>query len=258
MSSSQLSLWLVTVSLCLLPLPGCAEFAAQQPAAPAGRGGDADPNAAARLVVEQTNAFRRQHRLDPLRVDPKLTDTGLDFARYLARTNRFGHTADGTEPADRATAHGYAYCIIGENIGEYRTPGLDTRQLADELLRGWQNSPEHRKNLLDADITDIGVGIARNDATGSYVGVQLFGLPKSASVAFSLANRTDTPVAYRLGGEAFTLPPSTVRTHQTCGAATLELQTGRPMVRRALRADEHLAVVRGPNGALQLQSDRRE
>jgi hypothetical protein len=174
----------------------------------------------------------------------------------MARNDRFGHTADGQQPADRAVAHGYAFCIIAENIGEFRAPGMDTGALAEQLVRGWQRSPEHRENLLDTDVTDTGAGVARNAATGSYVAVQLFGLPKSASITFSLANRTDGAVAYRIGGDRFTLPPATIRTHETCGAAPLALDGGPPRGRTPVDG-EQLAVVRAPDGTLALQPQAR-
>lgn len=246
---------LVTAALWLAPLSGCAQSVSDPRAGLTQRGG-ADPAAAARLVVEQTNEFRRQEGRRPLSAQPALTETALEFARYMARTGRFGHTADGNEPAGRAVAHGYAYCIVAENIGEYRAAGLGTPELATALQQGWERSPEHRENLLDADVTEIGVGIARNDATGSYLGVQMFGLPKSASIDFTLANRTAAAVGYRLGGDAFTLPPNTVRTHQTCGAATLELDQGPAAQPRPVHAGDHLAIVRASNGALEIQSDR--
>ena len=34
----------------------------------------------------------------------------------MARTGKFSHSADGSEPAARAKRFGYEYCIVAENI----------------------------------------------------------------------------------------------------------------------------------------------
>jgi uncharacterized protein YkwD len=91
----------------------------------------------AQLIIEKTNAFRREQKLAAVEVNPRLAAAAEDFARYMARTNRFGHTADGSRPADRAAKHGYAYCIIAENIAyQYRSQGFTAAELAEALFQG--------------------------------------------------------------------------------------------------------------------------
>src|SRR4051794_29760615 len=75
-----------------------------------------DPEAVARYIVDKTNEFREQEGRPRVAVNARLSETARDFADYMARTGRYGHTADGNQPADRAARHGYEYCVIAENI----------------------------------------------------------------------------------------------------------------------------------------------
>ena len=137
------------------------------------------------------------------------------FAEYLANTDKFSHTADGKEPWDRTTKAGYQHCIILENIAyEYNSAGFTAEALAGDFVRGWENSPGHRKNMLDPDVQDIGVGLARSSRTGRYYAVQDFGRPKSAMITFKVSNRTDTPVTYTIDGQTFTASPGYTITYE--------------------------------------------
>jgi uncharacterized protein YkwD len=42
--------------------------------------------------------------------------TAQYFADYMARTDEYGHHADGRSPMERARRQGYAPCIVSENI----------------------------------------------------------------------------------------------------------------------------------------------
>ncbi|HZY84712.1 MAG TPA: CAP domain-containing protein [Gemmataceae bacterium] len=133
-----------------------------------------------RLVVAYTNEFRREQGRPPLKVNDRLTKAAGYFADYLARTDRFSHSADGKQPSERATQHGYAWSVVAENIGwAYNSGGFSSEELARELVEGWKNSPGHRRNMLDPDVTEIGVAVAYGKWSGRYYGAQEFGRPKS-------------------------------------------------------------------------------
>lgn len=138
----------------------------------------ADVQAARELIVEQTNEFRRQHGVEVVKTAPRLMQTAQDFAQFMAQTNKYGHTADGQQPGQRATEHGYDHCILAENIAyQYNPAGIDTEKLADRFVTGWKNAREHRKNMLDPDVTETGVGVAYSQESGAYFAVQMFGRP---------------------------------------------------------------------------------
>lgn len=169
-------------------------------------------------MIEGSNAFRRSHKLPAVEPNAKLSRAARDFAEYMAKSDRLAHDADGSQPADRAKRHGYDYCMVAENIGyQYRSDGFKSlNQLAAGFVTGWENSPEHRKNMLDREATETGVGLARSAKTGRYYAVQLFGRPASRSLKFSVANESSRSVEYRIGDERYALPPRSIRTHDVC------------------------------------------
>ncbi len=175
-------------------------------------------------VIDRTNAFREQENRRRVEADPQLSEAAAHFADYMARTSQYGHDADGGTPASRASRHGYEHCIISENIAyQYNSAGFMPRELASRLVEGWKESPGHRRNMLDADVSDTGVAIARSAKTGYYYAVQLFGRPQSSTIAFAIANRSGIAVTYKLGDQTFPLSPRVTRSHAGCRPAQLTL-----------------------------------
>jgi len=201
-------------------------------------------------IVRRTNDFRREQGREAVAVNAKLAETAAYFAGYMARTDTYGHTADGKRPAQRATEHGYEYCIVLENIAyQYNSAGFTTEQLGKGFFEGWKHSPGHRRNMLDPDVSETGVAVARSAKTGYYYAVQMFGRPRSHTIEFQIANRSDAEVEYRVGDQSFSLPPRVIRTHRRCRPADVtvrlpggeskgETETIRP------KAGDHFAVVR--------------
>lgn len=170
---------------------------------------------AKQLIIEGTNAFRSDHGQKPVRLNPDLEASATAFAHFMATNDKYGHTADGHEPWERAHLAGYDYCLMDENIAYALDPaGFTTQRLVDIFIHGWENSPEHRKNLLDPDIVDIGVAIAYDQKTDKYYAVQDFGRPKSMAYRFTLRNDTDAEIQYRVDDKDFKLPPHYRMVHQ--------------------------------------------
>src|SRR5882672_3799317 len=95
-------------------------------------------------IVEMTNAFRKESKLGEVRPNAALTAAARAFAEYLAKTGKFAHEADGRQPAKRAQAHGYRYCLVAENLAmNLDSRGFETRVLAREAVEGWKSSPGH-------------------------------------------------------------------------------------------------------------------
>jgi hypothetical protein len=176
-------------------------------------------------ILAATNQFRAQEKRPELKGNSELTKAARYFAEFMARTDKYSHTADDKEPWQRAEKFGYLYCIVAENIAyQYSSAGFSTAALAQGFMEGWKQSPEHRKNMLDPDLTEIGVAVAHSAATGRYYAVQDFGRPKSAAISFRLANQTDAVIRYSFDGKDYSLEPRYTRTHETCRPAELHLQ----------------------------------
>nr|WP_049780242.1 CAP domain-containing protein [Aromatoleum aromaticum] len=184
----------------------------------------ADARETASEIVSHTNVFRQEQGLAPVERDAALERAARDFVRFMAKTGRYGHTADGRRPSQRALAEGYEYCIVAENIGyQYRSDGFgSSAELAEAFVEGWKNSPEHRRNTLEPAVTQTGVGLAQG-ADGRFFGVQMFGRPKSASIRFEVQNRSGERVAYRTGERDFSLQPRELRTHRACRPSRLSI-----------------------------------
>ncbi len=176
-----------------------------------------DVSKSAEDIVQRTNEFRQAQSLSATQVDAKLRKTAQYFADFMARTDQYGHNADGQRPAGRVTDRGYDYCIIAENIAyRYRADGFETHELAQKFFKGWKSSPEHRQNMLDPDVTETGVAISRSDQSGYYYAVQLFGRQKSKAIEFTIANHADANIEYKIGERVFDIPPRYIRTHERC------------------------------------------
>ncbi len=175
-----------------------------------------------KLLLDGTNDLRKEQEKGKLKSEEKLTASARAFAEFMASNDKYGHDADGRDPSVRVKEHGYDFCAISENIAyQYNSEGFTTSELARQLLEGWKNSPGHRKNMLDADVTEAGMGVAQSKKSGKYYAVQLFGRPKSAAIEFEVVNKAGQDCEYELDGEKFDLPDRVTRTHTICLPGTL-------------------------------------
>jgi len=144
-----------------------------------------------RNIAERINDYRREQGLDALSQDDDLREASADFAKYMSRTDRYGHNADGNTPAQRAESAGYDYCVVRENIAYRTNTGeVNVDELTDVLVQGWIDSPPHKKNIVADYVTETGVGVATEDGV-TYFAVQMFGRPRSEAFQIQVTNRSD-------------------------------------------------------------------
>ncbi len=183
---------------------------------------DAD---AARRLLQLTNELRAESGWKALAREPRLSAAAARFAAYMADTDRYGHEVDGRRPSERVKAQGYDHCLVAENIAfASSTRGFQPEELARRLFDGWVQSPPHRRNLLDGDMTEAGIAVARSARSGRHYAVQLFGRPRSLAVRITLSNRSRDMVHYDLAGERYELKPNVVRTHERCRRELLAVE----------------------------------
>ena len=105
------------------------------------------------------NAYRKQNGLKPLKLDPSLTTAAKTHSRDLSKWDRISHYgSDGSNPWDRVKRTGYNARLAAENVG--------TGQATfDEVMKGWQESPGHNKNLLLADAEYMGIALVTEPGT---------------------------------------------------------------------------------------------
>ena len=123
-------------------------------------------------VIRITNQKRRKRGLDPLTGDDLLHKAAQGHADEMDAMGRYlGHdSADGRDPGDRIDEVNYDWRTYRENVAS-------GQKTAKEVVKAWMKSPGHRKNILSDDISEIGVGFAVDDQSGSAYWVQKFADP---------------------------------------------------------------------------------
>lgn len=101
-------------------------------------------------LLEQINGYRSSKGLKPLVMKPELVKLAQSHSRSMQRANKLNH--DGFKARfNAARKTGAMGCV--ENVGwNYPT--------ASSQLEGWQNSPGHDSNMLDAQINAAGIARA--------------------------------------------------------------------------------------------------
>lgn len=166
------------------------------------------------VVVALTNEQRASGQLSSLASNELLAEAAHNAAEDMAEKGYFAHVSpDGTSPWYWLKAVGYRYQYAGQNLAVNYND-------SSELLQAWMDSPTHRENILDADYTEIGVGMA----TGTYNGkeavfvVQFFASPLHGQVA--VAKTAPTPTK-----KTIVAPPPAVAQTIPAGTAVLGTET---------------------------------
>ncbi len=106
---------------------------------------EVDSKAAASMI----SGYRRNHGLGGVTVDRELMRLAQEQARTMAARNELGHNV-GTPFAERIRNSTVRARAVVENVAA----GYHT--LA-EAFSGWRDSPGHRANMLNPEVTRIGI-----------------------------------------------------------------------------------------------------
>jgi uncharacterized protein YkwD len=105
-------------------------------------------------TLDLINQQRASHGCGPLSLSSKLTAAAQGQSRDMAELNFFNHTnpdASRATPGQRASAAGYSWSMVGENIAAgYADPSA--------VVSGWMSSSGHRANILNCSYTETGIG----------------------------------------------------------------------------------------------------
>lgn len=102
----------------------------------------------AHALASIISAFRRENGLGPVTVDPELNRFAQAHARNMAAYNMMGHDVGASFSERRRTLRAR---IVVENVGA-------AYNNVSEAFASWRDSPSHRANMLDPDMTRMGVG----------------------------------------------------------------------------------------------------
>jgi uncharacterized protein YkwD len=110
-----------------------------------------------RAVLCLLNRERRLVSLGPLMDNSLLQAAAQAHSLDMDRRNFYDHRSpDGIEPHTRVLAAGYGGASTGENIHW----GVEADATPVRIVRDWMDSRGHRENILRAQFTEIGIGIA--------------------------------------------------------------------------------------------------
>jgi uncharacterized protein YkwD len=117
------------------------------------------------------NRERAARGLAPLRLNERLCAAARDRIADMFTKRYFAHNSpDGIDPFSWIMRHGYRYLFAGENLA--------TGYSGTSVVDGWMHSPGHRRNILGADYTEVGIAIADGSPMRGYRGptvVALYG-----------------------------------------------------------------------------------
>lgn len=110
-------------------------------------------------VVDLVNQERQKQGLKPLTLNKKLSDVARAKSKDMMDKGYFDHNSPTYgSPFDMMKQFGIEYTTAGENIAK-------GQQSPEDVMNAWMNSDGHRKNILNPDFTEIGVGYVKGDTT---------------------------------------------------------------------------------------------
>jgi hypothetical protein len=159
---------------------------------------------AEQVLLQLANQTRAQHNLSPLRWDNALAIAARNHLRWVIRNSELLHQYPG-EPdlVTRGANAGAHFSTISENIaGHGQNPA--------ELHQTWMSSAPHRHNLLDPDLTVVGIAVV--EYQGLLFAVEDFG----KDVQPLTPEAVEHQVAKLLQAQGFPPAPSNQDARKTC------------------------------------------
>ncbi|MBO8164079.1 MAG: secretion protein [Brevibacillus sp.] len=117
-----------------------------------------------RQILDLVNVIRHRHKLPLLKWHDKAADVARSHSSDMENYRFFDHVSatTGMDPFDRLKQAGISYRLAGENIA---AGFLD----AIEAHESWMNSPGHRKNVLEKEFSNLGVGVVADYFTQNFL-----------------------------------------------------------------------------------------
>jgi len=118
---------------------------------------------AERALFDAANRERAAQGLAALRWDEALATAAREHAVLMAERNALSHQFGGEAALqDRARVAGARFTEVAENVAEGPS--------AEAIHTGWMNSPHHRANLLDPELTAMGIAVVKGGPHGADSG----------------------------------------------------------------------------------------
>ena len=131
-------------------------------------GGSIRLNATEERLLQLHNEAREQRGLEPLCLQPTLTEAARAHSEDMIEKDYFAHVSPSGETLGERlkrfgyTPEGYGYWKVGGNIAWHSGPEAKP----EEMFEGWMDSSGHRANILDEDFRQIGIGTHSGEYEG--------------------------------------------------------------------------------------------
>ncbi|WP_068316209.1 CAP domain-containing protein [Polycladidibacter hongkongensis] len=127
-------------------------------------------------ALAKLNSYRRSHGLAPLKADLHLKSVSQNMANHIAQQDSLAtswHSAYSLK--QRTQTNNYRSFAGAENLGAGYTS-------LDAAITGWKTSKDHNKNLLNPNVTHMGIArTSRADGTYRNFWVMTLAAPLSGS-----------------------------------------------------------------------------
>lgn len=126
-------------------------------------GGSIELKADEKRILDLHNDVREKEGLEPLCVHPALTKSARAHSKEMIDKDYFRHESyDGESNGARLKRFGYDWYASGENIAR----GSGYLSKPENRFEAWMRSQGHRKNILDKNFREVGVGAVTGDFKG--------------------------------------------------------------------------------------------
>lgn len=112
-------------------------------------------------ILIQINYQRELRGIKPLQEDTRLDQAAVNKSTDMIDKDYFEHYAHGLTPWKFIENQKYDYLYAGENLA------MDF-QTSEGMVRAWMSSSAHRKNILNPDYDDIGIGVVKGEYTDDH------------------------------------------------------------------------------------------
>jgi uncharacterized protein YkwD len=152
--------------LALFPVFCAVEPPARSPALALDTGGSVEPEAVEAQLFKLINRDRARQGLGLVRADSRLGDVARAHSREMAETGVVSHVSPRTgNVRDRVLHARLDVALLGENVGQdYSAAGAH---------RSFMSSPGHRGNVVDPNMTAVGIGVVRGKEHGDPVSLYI-------------------------------------------------------------------------------------
>ncbi|MGP4108559.1 CAP domain-containing protein [Virgibacillus sp. L01] len=115
-----------------------------------------------RQVVTITNQYRRNNGLSTVKIDWQLSRVARYKSRDMRDQDYFSHNSPTYgSPFNMMKDFNISYTRASENIAAGQSSPRS-------VVSSWMNSSGHRKNILDPNVTHIGIGYAEGGSKSTY------------------------------------------------------------------------------------------